>query len=391
MESLRKQLAETQGALHEKIAQVRQLRVDQAATLTTWTQEKQSFEAKLQLLEDELRQLRHENQVAHEASGKASQTQEDGKDNESSSVASILMGEGMEVTLAGGEESVVIARSRIQDVESRFQDVTNQLAEKTNLCDFLQRQIEEQGGNVKIPNLPGVTDDLVVARWDKLRGQIRALSLAKFNTVIQPKLVPERSKREFEHLSTHWKSYLTGEKLTCYIFRALIWRYLHTCIFKKFWRIWGKEYTENAAELAGLFASKATGATDFQDWRIHTARLFHKICTTDPKLTGAVTSKIFEATLPFATGSDDEGLKKALLEIVAAAVDLSSLFARSQYMALMSDKPGSDLTRGFPYGDATMDVKGTLGEKSIVDLMVTPVLLKKEAEYFVLVKAEVIC
>ncbi|KAI0840108.1 hypothetical protein F5Y06DRAFT_263661 [Hypoxylon sp. FL0890] len=390
MESLRQQLAETQGALHEKIIQVRQLRADQTASINAWTQEKQAFEARLQRFQDELRQLRHGNEAAVGTSARVSRTQEDGEKNGNSSLALILMDEGMAGTPMGDEETVAITRSRIRDVESKFKDITDELAEKAKLCEALQRQLEAQGSSVRIPDLPEATDELVVARWEKLRGQIRVLSLAIFNTTIQPNLVPERARREFEHLSTHWKSYLTGEKLTCYIFRALIWRYLHTCVFKKYWRVWGKEYGDTVAKLAGFLESKATGATEFQNWRIHTARLFHETCKPDSTLVGAVTNKIFEATSPFAT-SDEEELKKGLSDIVAAAIDLSGLFARSQYLTLMSDKPGSDLTRGFAYQEATMDVKGKLGVQPIVDLMVSPLLLKKETEYSVLVKAEVIC
>ncbi|KAI0095685.1 hypothetical protein F4776DRAFT_652179 [Hypoxylon sp. NC0597] len=389
MESLRTQLAETQGALHEKILQVRQLRADQTATLKTWTQEKQIFEAKLQRLELELQQLRHGNEGAVGSSVKVSRTQEDGEEHGSSSLASVLMDEAAIGTPMADEETVVMTRSRMLDVESKFKKVANELAEKTKLCEALQQQLQTRDVSAVIQDC-NITDETVVALWEKLRGQIRSVSLAKFNDTIQPKLVPERARREFEHLSTHWKSYLTGEKLTCYIFRALLWRYLHTCVFKKFWRVWGKELGDTAAKLASFFASKASD-TEYQDWRIHTARLFHKTCETDLTLVSDITNKIFEATSPFATNDDEPELKQALSDIVETAVELGGIFAGSQYLALMSDKPGSDLTRGFAFQDATMEVRGKLGVQPIVDLMVSPLLLKKEADYSVLVKAEVIC
>ncbi|OTA77936.1 hypothetical protein M434DRAFT_38586 [Hypoxylon sp. CO27-5] len=389
MESLRNQLAETQGALHEKIVQVRQLRADQTATLNTWTQEKQVFEAKLHQLEVELQQLRHGNEAAVGSSRKVSRTREDGGENGRNILASILMDGGVITTPMADEETVVITRSRMQDVESKFKNVANELAEKTKLCEALQQQLQTQGGSVGIQD-HDITDEIVITHWEKLRGQIRSVSLQRFNETIRPKLVPEKARREFEHLSMHWKSYLTGEKLTCYIFRALIWRYLHTCVFKKFWRVWGKEYGDTAAKLAGFFTSKASDA-EFQDWRTHTARLFQKTCEIDLTLVSDVTNKIFEATSPFATNGDETALKEALSDIVKTAVELGVIFARSQYLALMSDKPGSDLTRGFVFQDATMEVRGKLGVQPIVDLMVSPLLLKKEADYSVLVKAEVIC
>ncbi|KAI1415139.1 hypothetical protein F5Y13DRAFT_156728 [Hypoxylon sp. FL1857] len=391
MESLRKQLGETQEALHEKIVQVRQLRASQSATSNSWTQEKQDLEARLQRLEAELQQLRYAKEDAVGSGAKTSQTHGDGKKNGTSSLTSMLMDEGVVMATAGDEDTVVITRSRMRDVEAKFKNVTDELAEKTKMCETLQRQLQAQGSNrARIPHLPEITDELVVAHWEKLRGQIRSLSLARFNATVQPKLVPERARREFDQLSTHWKSYLTGNKLTCYIFRALIWRYLQTCVFAKTWHLWGKGRGDAAEKLAGLFSSKAPGA-EFQEWRTRTAQLLHKTSKTDLALVEDAADKIMKATSPFATGDDEEELKKAILDIVAAAVDLSTIFACSHYSPLMSDKPGSDLTRGFPYQEATMDVRGKLGVQSMVDLMVSPSLLKKEADYSVLVKAEVIC
>ncbi|KAI1654052.1 hypothetical protein F4813DRAFT_232711 [Daldinia decipiens] len=395
MEALRSQLAETQGALTDKILQVRQLRADHAAALNTWTQQKQNFEAKLQQLEDEIRRLRQTNEVS-EGGGKLLCNKGNGQRAKKVSLASLL-GDDDElvgdnpVAREGDDETVVITRSQMKDIESKFENITNKLAEKTKLCESLQQQLlHVRRGSFGAADARDITDDQITKRWENLRNKIRTLSLDRFNETIQPKLVPDKSKVEFEHLSKHWKTYMTNGDLTCYIFRALIWRYLYTCLLSKYCRVWGKEYGDVATKLGRLFVTKMPDA-EFELWRIHTAQLLNKACDPDPAVVSDVTKKILEATTLFATGIDTETLTKSLTEIVTSAAEISTILARSRYLALMADKPGSDRTRGFAYQAATMDVRSHLGTKTIVDMMISPCLLKKEADYVVLVKADVIC
>ncbi|KAI0119600.1 hypothetical protein F4814DRAFT_412587 [Daldinia grandis] len=392
MEALRSQLAETQGALTDKILQVRQLRADHAAALNTWAQQKQNFEAKLQQLEDEIRRLRQTNEVPEE-SEKLLSTKENVQRTKRISLASLLDNEPVRdnsVAREGDDETVVITRSRMKDIESKFENTTNELMEKTKLCESLQQQLHVRRGSFDAANACDITDDQVTKRWENLRDKIRTLSLDRFSKTIQPKLVPDKSKVEFEHLSKHWKTYMTNGDLTCYIFRALIWRYLYTCLLSKYGRVWGKEYGDAATKLGHFFLTKISN-TEFEVWRIHTAQLLNKACEPDPAVVDDVTKKILEATTLFANGIDTDALTKSLAEIVASAAELSTILARSRYSALMSDQPGSDRTRGFAYKEATMDVRSHLGTKTVVDMMISPCLLKKDADYVVLVKADVIC
>ncbi|KAI2773470.1 hypothetical protein F4815DRAFT_404057 [Daldinia loculata] len=393
MEALRSQLAETQGALTDKILQVRQLRADHAAAQNTWTQQKQNFEAKLQQLEDEIRRLRQTNE-ASEGSEKLLHSKGNGqRAKKRVSLASLLDDEPVgnnPVAREEDDETVVITRSRMEDIESKFENITNELTEKTKLCESLQQQLHVRRGIFDAADARDITDDQVMERWENLRDKIRTLSLDRFNETIQPKLVPDKSKVEFEHLSKHWKTYMTNGDLTCYIFRALIWRYLYTCLLSKYCRVWGKEYGDVATKLGRFFLTKMPDA-EFEAWRIHTAQLLNKACEPDPAVVSDVTKKILEATTLFATGIDTEALTKSLTEIVTSAAELSTILARSRYLALMADQPGSDRTRGFAYQAATMDVRSHLGTKTIVDMMISPCLLKKDADYVVLVKADVIC
>ncbi|KAI1645105.1 uncharacterized protein F4817DRAFT_194708 [Daldinia loculata] len=392
MEALRSQLAETQGALTDKILQVRQLRADHAAAQNTWTQQKQNFEAKLQQLEDEIRRLRQTNE-ASEGSEKLLRRKGNGQRAKRVSLDSLLDDEPVgnnPVAREEDDETVVITRSRMEDIESKFEIITNELTEKTKLCESLQQQLHVRRGSFDAADARDITDDQVMERWENLRDKIRTLSLDRFNETIQPKLVPDKSKVEFEHLSKHWKTYMTNGDLTCYIFRALIWRYLYTCLLSKYCRVWGKEYGDVATKLGRFFLTKMSDA-EFEAWRIHTAQLLNKACEPDPAVVSDVTKKILEATTLFATGIDTEALTKSLTEIVTSAAELSTILARSRYLALMADQPGSDRTRGFAYQAATMDVRSHLGTKTIVDMMISPCLLKKDADYVVLVKADVIC
>ncbi|KAI2608267.1 uncharacterized protein GGS25DRAFT_489472 [Hypoxylon fragiforme] len=293
------------------------------------------------------------------------------------------------------EETFIITRSRMQDIEAKYRNVTSELAERTKLCESLRQTCRLNGvpETAIPPQLPphSPTDEEVVTVWSALREQIRALTLNRFNNVIPVKNVPEKNRREFEYLSTHWRSYMTNGQLTSYIFRALIWRYLDTCLFGKYCRVWGKEPGDAAAKLAGLFSSSPKVAdVEFQEWRMQTAALFQKACVPDLAVKNEVAGKILEATTNFASGVDTEGLSKAIASIVDTAAGLSAIFASTQFGVLMSDKPGSDLTRGFPHQVATMEIKGKLGSTG-VDMIISPCLLKKEADYTILVKAEVIC
>ncbi|KAI8966132.1 hypothetical protein F5Y11DRAFT_310521 [Daldinia sp. FL1419] len=392
MEALRSQFAETQGELTNKILQVRKLRADHAAALNAWAQQKQSFETKLQELEAEVQRLRQADGIS-EGREKPALTHANGQSSKRASLVSVLKNEptsSSPVARDGGDDTVVITRSRMHDIESKFENIRNELAEKNKLCESLQQQLHIRRVSSGSEEDQNITDDRVIERWQHLQDQIRTLSLDRFAGAIRLGLVPDKSKKEFEHLSKHWRTYMTNGDLTCYIFRALIWRYLYTCLLIKYCRVWGREHGDLAAKLGRFFLTKISDA-EFEDWRIHTAQLVHKACSPDPAVVDEVIKKILDATTLFATGIDTETLTTSLTEIVTTAAEISTILARSRYSVLMSDRPGSDDTCGFAYQEATMEVKSHLGTKTVVDMMISPCLLKKETDYVVLVKADVIC
>ncbi|KAI1391071.1 uncharacterized protein F4822DRAFT_395364 [Hypoxylon trugodes] len=393
MESLRQQLSDTQGALTSKIFQTRELKAAHNEALNTWRQEKQTFEAEIQRLKDEIQQLRQGNRYNPGASVESLHTK-DGLQDANGSSSLILMGSKVGLspgTQQGNEETITITRSRMQEVESKYRNVTDELAAKTKLCETLQQQLQAQDGNRIGASYPSdLSDSIVIGRWETLRNQIRTISLEKFNETIQPRLVPEKARREFDYLSTHWKSYLTSKNLASYLFRALIWRYVYTTLFSRHFRVWGKPIDNVAEKLESMFAAKAS-ETEILNWRTQTTRIFHQSFQTDPNVATDAANKIFDATSQFATSADEDALKRSIQEIATTAVDLSSMFDRSRLLVLMSNKPGSQLTHGFPYQEATMEMKGKLSGQLVVDMVVSPCLLKKEEDYSVLVKAEVMC
>ncbi|OTB07863.1 hypothetical protein M426DRAFT_317753 [Hypoxylon sp. CI-4A] len=390
MEALRNQLSETQGALTAKVLQMRQLRVDHAEAIKSWAQEKGRYEERMQQLEAEVQQLRRADGGFDGA--QAPRPLGNGGNDEKNPV-SIAIG-SIQTKQEDDDEPIVITRSRMREVEAKYQSVTDELAKKSRQCEELEQQLQTGGSSNALKDAD-ITDDRVKDLWENLRNKIRALTLNRFNETVQLKLVTEKAKREFERLSKHWKSYLSNPQLTSYFFRALIWRYVYTALFSRYLRAWGREQSDLAYKLADVFAtpptSKVTDA-DFDEWRLHTARMFHNGCPLDPTMMNTVTGRIFDTLTAFANGVDTNGLKNALSDIVKTATELTAIFARSKYIPLMSDRPGSELTYGFSYLEEMMEVKGKLGTKQVVDLMMTPCLLKQGTRDFSLViKAEVIC
>ncbi|KAI1776201.1 hypothetical protein F4818DRAFT_413382 [Hypoxylon cercidicola] len=368
MESLRKQLHETQGALHEKAALFRKLKVEQAEAVATWQADKQVYEAKIRNLEAENQRLRLL---------KKDRLQDERK----SPIPD-------RPVLGGDAETVVFTRSQMREADFKYRYIKDQLAEKTKLCEDLERQLQAQGGGLRAAILPAdLSEDQVVASWKKLGEQIRDLSTKKFNI---PQMISTSEEQGYVQLSTHWRAYISRIDLSGYLMQALLWRCLYTSLFEKYCRVWGREYGNTAAKLGGFFMNKVSDA-EFQNWRMLTGAMFDKACEIDATVVNDTEIRTYETVSRFTTGTESEAIKKALHEIITTAVELSVIFARSQFVPLMADKPGSILTRGFAVQEATMEVKGKYGAGTAVDLMVSPCLLKKDADYSVLVKAEVIC
>ncbi|KAI6085956.1 hypothetical protein F4821DRAFT_239501 [Hypoxylon rubiginosum] len=397
MESLRKQLHETQGALDEKASVLRKLKADQTEAQTKWQSERQCYETKVRRLEEEANRLRRLKAVPSPDGRRNSipMTLLGGFGNGGTGVGG---GDSTTAALAKGDaETVVLTKAQTREAELKYQRVKDELAEKTKLCDDLQRQLHAQGSSPR--GLPELTDDQVMAGWKKLRGQIRDLSAKKFS---MPQRVSDTEEEGYCQISRNWRGYIfRGADTTAYFVQALVWRCLQTFLFEKYCRVWGREYGCAAQKLGGFFMGKVPDA-QFQAWRVRTAALFDKACEYDPAALAEVEARTCGTLLQFATGNSaadteaqKEAVRKALREIVDTAAELSAIFHYTQFVPLMTDKPRSSLTHGFPLQERTMEVRGrqqTINPNMVVDMIVSPCLLKKDvADFQMLVKAEVIC
>ncbi|KAI1337493.1 hypothetical protein F5Y15DRAFT_390587 [Xylariaceae sp. FL0016] len=401
MQALREQLSETQGALTDKQKEYRNLRANLTQANSEWNREKQDLEAKVLRLQAENLRLRgrpaSEETLDQAAGGRQAPLTPVNppvklpKNHPLSDPASSP--NSPNVVPAAREpqqDTITISRARMQEAESQYQRLTTELAEKTKLCASLQDDLQRLADRAIQTAVPEFEPDdvKVAAHWKSLRERIKQLTADRLHQAVQCKLVPDKSRVEFEKLSAHWKTYLTTEQFTSHFFRALVWRYLLR-LFQTPCRAWGRSASTGVQQVSALLSPKVTDA-EMALWKMHTATLFSKAQPIDPVTVDEVAARIFEAITPFATGSDTAALKSALRDIVDMAANLSATFDRSRYMVLMSNQPGSDLLHGFLYREETMERIGKLGSGS-VDLMITPCLLKKGDDYTVVAKAEVIC
>ncbi|KAI2623184.1 hypothetical protein GGR54DRAFT_596873 [Hypoxylon sp. NC1633] len=440
MDALRQQLGETQGALHEKIFQARQLRVDlgNAQNMLTNAQnelarEKEMSQGKQQLLEGEIMRLRQINQVL-EASAKKSKSPAQGNRQQGGNGTLVVNLE---------DDRVIITRSRMMEADAMYNKVIEELAEKTQLyetlvkttnqlaeeaklrdslqkttelqlsekdklCDTLQRQLQAQvqaqnGGKIEALSGVKITNGDVINLWGQLRAHIRAISIESLHAV-NTETMSDAAKREFEQLSENWPAYMLTKDLTCYIFRAVIWRYLDSNMLSQYCRAYGRDFSSAAKKVQETIAA-GVSESDYHDWRARTGVLLHEACKPDLAIQSELTQTLLEILRPYTSRTEDV-LKGQLAKIVKLATRLGAMLTGGRFYAvLMSDMPDSNRMNGFTLNMATMDVKGRLGggddgengetvenvEDLIVDLMISPCLLtKKEGNWNVLVKSEII-
>ncbi|KAI0197350.1 hypothetical protein EV127DRAFT_403466 [Xylaria flabelliformis] len=389
MESLRAQLAETQGALTERDKKFRQLKAESLQTSKLWTDEKLRLEARIAQLESENLRLKGALPAATDNPGKlVAPTDQKTKSPE---IALTHKGTGNGLTLMDqdADEGNIIKHSRMKQAEAQFESLADEVTANTKLIEALGAK-HAQSSPTPILTL---SDEQIATRWIQLREKIRALSLEYLSQPFSASLVSDKYKGEFMALSPHWKTYASQENITCYLFRALIWRYLLR-YFKTPCRAYGRDISSKVRDVAELISKKASDA-EYQDWRIRTATIVHKLYPIDKVFIDELTAQILEAITPLVVHLNAaalKALKDSLRGIVTTTAELSAAFDQCCVIILMSNHPGSVLTHGFQYAENIMEMRAKLSSQGVVvDLMITPSLLKKEADYSVLVKAEVVC
>ncbi|KAI0431867.1 hypothetical protein F5Y09DRAFT_330069 [Xylaria sp. FL1042] len=371
MESLRAQLAETQGALTERDKKYRQLRAEQRS----WLEEKSALEARIAHLESENMRL----QGTQSTVGNESITFLTRKDTGNMSALN-------DQQSADENETVTLKRSQIKHADQRFAQVTGDIAEKTRLCEVLTAKL---GRSSLIPTVE-LSDDEVVARWNKLREKVRTLSLEFLSQPFLASKVTDKYKEDFKLLSPHWKTYASTPNVTYYLFRALIWRYLLR-YFNVPCRAFGRDIGNKIEDILKALKQNISDI-ELQEWRIRTAALVQKAYPIDVSLINELTTRLLGAISPLVAATATTALETSLHEVVEMAAKLSAEFDRSHYEVLMSNQPTGTDTHGFPFVEDVMDMRARLGNQGLVDLMITPSLLKfYKADYSIIVKAEVIC
>ncbi|KAI0166979.1 hypothetical protein GGR52DRAFT_556333 [Hypoxylon sp. FL1284] len=340
MEALRSQLHDEQGALRKKTSEYRALKWERQEERAAWSKERQAYEQKIKTLEESVQSL-----------------------------AGAMGSDRTPAKAATGD--VTFTRGQVLQAEQKYQRVKDQL-------EAAQRA-----------DLVPIADGDVMSVWNELSQQIQDLSSKKFH---YPSLASNREEELYSILSCRWKDYISTDGMSTYLIRALVWRFLCTGLFDKFCRAWGREQSGAALKLESYLMPEATEAEKLS-WRARTGALFHKSCQIDRGVTTEVYASLCNALRYFTPSSEIESVNNLAMQIAHTAMELSTIFARSPYDILMSDKPGSSLTRGFPPRQETMEVlKRSSSDIKVVDLMFSPCLLKMEGnDYIARVKAGVIC
>lgn len=284
---------------------------------------------------------------------------------------------------------VVLTRSMVENGERRYQQLKDEL---------LRKKVENEELSARVKDLqPGaqvLSDNVIVNMWDSLRSAVRQLTLERFNET-QPSTIesPAEDEEMLSHLSANYHTYLTTEQTPCYLFRAMIWRQLYDHLFNDLGLAWGEQVRDAFTEMSNTL--NRTGKLphpQYLDWRVHTGRAINTAFSIDEAVVETITTKIYNVMVRFASDGDTGALKSSIRDIVRLAADMNAVFARTKAIPLMSNQPSSKLTNGFDLNERTMDMKGKLFKDGVVDLMVTPCLLRWDGDdYALLVKADVVC
>lgn len=284
---------------------------------------------------------------------------------------------------------VVLTRTMVENGERRYQQLKDELLRKKVENEELSARVKDLQ-----PGAQGLSDNVVVNIWDSLRSAVRLLTLERFNeTQPSTRESPAEDQERLSHLSTNYYTYLTTEQTPCYLFRAMIWRQLYDHLFNDLGLAWGEQVRDSFTRMSDtLNTTGQLGHTQYLDWRVHTGRAINTAFSIDDAVVETITTKIYNVMIRFASDGDTGALKSSIRDIVRLAAEMNAVFARTKAISLMSNEPNSKLTNGFDLNERTMDMKGKLFKDGVVDLMVTPCLLRWDGDdYALLVKADVVC
>ncbi|KAK8100815.1 uncharacterized protein PG998_007781 [Apiospora kogelbergensis] len=281
----------------------------------------------------------------------------------------------------GDGEMIPMSRAQIEYSERKYTALKEESARQKLQLELLNAQIHADQPSKQF----------IAVQWNQLRDHVRQLSLERFNEVKPLDTLSKEDERTLEKLSIHYRTFLSTDRMPCYLFRSLIWRLLCDHLFVNFSRVWGPQMCEHLSTMGNaLWKRGKISQIEFQRWRMQTARLVHKSYEVDEPTIDEMAAKIHDTMVRFAP-SDALKLHDNIREIVRLAADMSSTFARTKVIPMMTNEPRSELTHGFQCNVNTMNEAGQVIKDGKVSLMITPCLLERDGDdYSLLVKADVI-
>ncbi|KAK7953858.1 hypothetical protein PG996_014744 [Apiospora saccharicola] len=385
------QLASAQAALAKRDARIRQLedfaKNSEAARIKETyekivkdvkkdrDQARQDATQRIKALEDEVAQLRKAQKLENEVNKLRQST-------EGPATATGTPPKSVHAGTNGDGEMIPMSRAQIEHSERKYRQLKDETSRQRLQLEILNAQL-----TVDQPS-----NQFIIVQWNQLRDQVRQLSLERFNEVKPLDTISEEDGKTLEKLSIHYRTFLSTDRMPCYLFRSLIWRLLCDQLFINFSLVWGQQVADNLNSMGNaLWKTGKISQFEFQGWRIHTARLVHKGHEIDESVVDTVAAKIQDVMVRFASGSDALKLHGKIREIVRMAADMGSTFARTKVIPLMTNEPKSDLTHGFQCNGNTMNEAGQVVKDGKVSLMITPCLLERDGDdYSLLVKADVV-
>ncbi|KAH7033163.1 uncharacterized protein B0I36DRAFT_348260 [Microdochium trichocladiopsis] len=448
MEALRKQLGEAEGHLQDRDKKYRELNANFKASTREWADRVTELEAAVKELQGKNQELKSRNIQLERRDQEYEARLRQARQQQPLETQNGKQPPEQQTPPPGG---LIITPENKRYMEEKYQKVKDRLAEAEKKAERLERQLyfyrqkkkpaqdalgksQQQGDAETVVNEKGTTPEnegdlapvsdadmvaqnaLIVTKedvrhyYDLVRECIGNLTREYFNEPLDSKAldsgsaVPAQHAAILQKLTPSWKSFLTDQGYTSYIFRALIWRYLDEFMFKKPESVWGADIPQALALLTSKMALSArpgTNRDEFKRWRAQTVDLLRgnrSMCKFDDAVMSHLTQTIMGSIEWYLTNKprNHSRVTTQVSEIVALGAELSALVARSHFAVMMSPRPGSDLIHGFQPSYETMELRhhqlrgAGPGEGGVVDLMVTPCLISTDGEdYIVLEKAEV--
>ncbi|KAI0023588.1 hypothetical protein F4780DRAFT_776615 [Xylariomycetidae sp. FL0641] len=214
-------------------------------------------------------------------------------------------------------------RSDLEEAHRELRATKQETQQIHDTLNSLQRQLKQNlqqhpSTTIRLPSAPppakpaeALRDDAqAAARWGALRDRIAQLTTTYFGSGggggVDASRVPAEARAEFALLSGRWEAYLAADgQLTRFFLRALVWRYLLVFLTTP-GRVYGQQCRDavraldHAVAVAAdrLLAADYTLPSPAHAWRLHTSLLLHEYAPVDQGEVARLTEKLFGRLWP---------------------------------------------------------------------------------------------